>query len=557
MTRPLLLILMAVATIPQPVRAQEIADRIFINGSIWTGESQARAQALAIAGDKILAVGTNAKIRALASENTLVTDLQGKLVLPGFNDSHWHFSPRRSADLADASDVPAILRALKEYDATQPESSTGWLTGRGWGYAAFPDQIPHRKFLDAIYPTRPVFLTERDGHMGLANTAALELAGITRDTPDPKNGRIEHDSGGELTGELKETAVALVRKLIPPPTSEELYEGLKRLMDQAASYGLTSLQIASGLNAAEWAAFERVLAEDGLKTRFYIGVPMNPSVTDQQIDQFQELRRKFTGPLIKYGSAKGMLDGTVDARTAAMLEPYTIGGTGISNYTQPELNALVTRYDREGFQIMLHAIGDRAIRMALDAYEHAAKENGTSGRRHRIEHVEVPDPADLPRFRALGVIASTQPAFAEPDETTLKNYAPLLGAERSSRSNSFRQFDDAGAVQTFGSDFPVFSMDVIRGIHCAVNRTTVKGLPKGGWYPKGRITVETALRHFTRDAAFASFDEEMKGTLAPGKLADFVVISQDILKKPALDILKAKIVLTVMGGRETWKASGP
>ena len=239
-----------------------------------------------------------------------------------------------------------------------------------------------------------------------------------------------------------------------------------------------------------------------------------------------------------------------------MLGPYVGSGseTGIPMWRQEALNATVVRYDRAGLQIQLHAIGDQAIRMALDAYAFANQTNPPRERRHRIEHLEVPDPADLPRFRALGVIASSQAMFAYPDATTLGNYAVLLGPERAARANAFKLVDDAGAVQAFGSDYPVFTMEVLRGINTAVNRTTREGTPAGGWYPANRISVAAALRHFTRDGAFASFDEAEKGTLEPGKLADFVVLSTNILAEPPTAIARTSVLLTVVGGRETYRA---
>jgi predicted amidohydrolase YtcJ len=214
----------------------------------------------------------------------------------------------------------------------------------------------------------------------------------------------------------------------------------------------------------------------------------------------------------------------------------------------------VARYDSAGLQVLLHAIGDKAIRMALDAFESAAARNHTTGRRHRVEHMEVPSPTDLPRFKKLGVIASTQAMFAYPDATTLGNYAGLLGPVRAARANAFKRVDDAGAVQAFGSDYPVFTMEVLKGMNTAVNRTTAEGTPAGGWFPENRIPVEAALRHFTRDAAYASFDEKVKGTLAPGMLADFVVLSKDILAGPPAELLTTKVLLTVMGGRDTYRA---
>jgi predicted amidohydrolase YtcJ len=548
-----LLILTCVAVGSAP--AGERADRAILNGRIWTGEDgKPVAEAMAIRGDRILLVGSNAKVRESVGLDTAITDLKGRLVVPGFNDAHWHFHASEKADLIDVRDVQEVQSRLLEF--AKAHSGKGWIAGFGWGYAAFPDLVPHRKYLDSIFPDRPVFIWARDGHMALANSKALEIAKVGRDTPAPADGRIEKDSQGELTGELKESAVQLVARHIPEPSNEERYRSLKRTQDEAAAFGLTSVQNASagGLAPGDMAAFQRVMAEGGMKIRFYVAVPFlkDPSAADMA--GFRALKDTYRGPLLKFGSAKGMLDGTVDARTAAMFQPY-VGSkdTGILMWKPEDLNRSVALYDHEGFQVMLHAIGDKAIHMALDAFELAARENRTSGRRHRVEHIEVPAAADIRRFADLKVIASTQAIFADPDESTLKNYAVLLGPERSARAMAFKRFDDAGAVQAFGSDYPVYSMNVLRGIYCAVTRMTAEGTPKAGWYPQNRISVETAFRHFTRDSAYASFDEQVKGTLTPGKLADFVILSDDILQGPPERILKTKILLTVMGGRETYR----
>ncbi|MGE5207217.1 MAG: amidohydrolase, partial [Chlamydiota bacterium] len=294
-----------------------------------------------------------------------------------------------------------------------------------------------------------------------------------------------------------------------------------------------------------------ILPQDGGFPRHH---KLERPLTAADLASYRQLRDTFRGPLFKFGSIKGFLDGTVDAKTAAMFQPYVGGGTGIPFWNQDDLNRTVALYDQEGFQVMLHAIGDKAIHMALDAFEYAEKTNGTSGRRHRIEHVEVPDRADLPRFRQLGVIASTQAMFANPDATTLNNFAVVLGPERAAHADDFKQFDDAGAVQAFGSDWPVFSNQVLPAIYCAITRMTPQGTPAGGWYPENRISVAAALRHFTRDGAYASFDEQVRGTLTAGKLADFVVLSQDILNIPPEQILHTKVLLTVMGGRDTYRA---
>ena len=540
--------------LPDPAFAAEHADRIFVNGKIWTAdEGHPLAEALAVHNDTLLAVGSNAAIRKLAASDTAVVDLHGRLLVPGFNDAHWHFSSSDHADLVDSADVADLQQRLVRYGEAHPAKA--WITGRGWGYSAFPGKVPEKKYLDAVMPDRPVFIWERDGHMGLANSKALALAGVTRDTPDPANGRIERDAHGEPTGELKESAVGLVAEHIPAPSAEDRYEALKKTLDEAASYGLTSLQEVSQGWGDDESAYLRVLAEGGMKVRFYMSVPFRKNPKAADLELFQSQRDQYKGPVLKFGCAKGMLDGTVDARTAAMFEPYVGGGTGIPMWTQEELNQAAAAYDKAGLQIMLHAIGDKAIHMALDSFEYAAKTNGTSGRRHRVEHMEVPRLDDLPRFKQLGVIASTQALFANPDDTTLNNYAVLLGPARASHANAFKLIDDAGAVQAFGSDHPVFSHEALRGIYCAVARKTPEGTPAGGWYPKNRISVEAALRHFTRDGAYASFDENVKGTLTAGKLADFVVLSEDILSGPPEKILKAKVLLTVMGGRDSYRAA--
>lgn len=541
-----------------PVRAQAPADRIYRNARIWTGDpARPYAEAMAVAGDRIVALGAPAEMAQLRGPRTTDIDLGGRPVLPGFIDSHWHFSATERADLAGAGSVPAILERLRQRAGEQP---SGWLLGHGWSYTDFPDRIPDRRHLDQAFPSRPVVIYERDGHMLLANSAALAAAGIDDATRDPPNGRLERDPDGRLTGELKESAMGLVTRHLPAPTADAIYAALQHVMRRAASYGLTSIHyVTGGLDRDELAVFERALQQDELPVRFYITVPFREDVTDSQLADFVALRDRHRGPRLKLGAAKGVLDGTVDAKTAAMLAPYAGAGTeaGIPMWTQDALNRTVARYDSAGFQILLHAIGDRAIRMALDAFEEAGRRNGSSGRRHRVEHVEVPDPADLPRFKALGVIASTQAMFAYPDATTLGNYAVLLGPERAARANAFNRFDEAGAVQAFGSDHPVFTMEVLRGINTAVNRTTAEGTPAGGWFPANRISVEAALRHFTRDGAWASFDEADKGTLAPGKLADFVVLSRDILAGPPDRLSSTRVLLTVMGGRETYRAAEP
>jgi hypothetical protein len=404
--------------------------------------------------------------------------------------------------------------------------------------------------------------------MGFGNSKALQIAGISSATSDPPNGHIMKAKNGEPTGELKEAAQNLIFKHIPPRSMEDQYESLLKHMDEAAAAGLTAVQDAY-TSMESFPVFKRAAAANALKVRFRFAPPillferggappkhkLEKPLTEADLAPYRKLRDTFQGPLLKFGSVKGVLDGTVDARTAAMFEPYVGGGTGIPFWEQDDLNRTVALYDKEGFQVLLHAIGDKAINMALNAFEYAAKTNGTSGRRHRVEHAEVPLLSDLPRFRQLGVIASTQPMFANPDATVLENFAVLLGPARASHADSFKIFDDAGVVQAFGSDWGVFPFEPLPAIYCVVTRMIPEGTPGGGWYPAGRISVEAALRHYTRDGAYATFDENIRGTLTPGKLADFVVLSKDILAIPSADILKTRVLLTVMGGRDTYRAA--
>ena len=537
--------------------AADVADRIYVNANIWTGaDGRPRAEALATRGGRVLAVGNNLEIRKLAGSRTQIVDLKGRFITPGFIDAHLHFMSGalslEMVDLVDAGNVGEIQRRLAAYAGSHPDAK--WIVGRGWAFSDFPGAAPHRKVLDTVVPDRPALMTDRDGHTVLCNSRALAAAGINRTTQDPPGGVIERDAGGELTGLLKESAMELVEKLVPPYGAAQKYAALRKAEDLAASCGLTSVQNA-GFDLEDLPVYERLLREDGVKTRFYSALMMVKNPSPEHLARYKKLVSQHHGPLFRFGPVKGLVDGTVDAKTAAMLEPYTTGGKGLLLWSPEELNRAVAIYDREGFQVMLHAIGDLAVRISLDAFENAANLNRTSGRRHRVEHTEVPDRADLPRFKALGVIASTQAIFASPDQTTLENFAVVLGPARAALADSFKLFDDAGAVQAFGSDWPVFSFDVLRGLYAAVTRMTPQGTPAGGWEPQGRICAEAALRHFTRDAAYASFDESFKGTLEAGKAADFVVLSDDILAPPPERILKARVLLTVMSARETYRAT--
>ncbi len=525
---------------------------------MWTGNpAQPTATALAVRAGRLIAVGTDSAIRTLAGAKTRIADLAGQFVYPGFIDSHWHLSRVTAVDLTDAGSPDSIVARLRRAAATLPPGQ--WLRGRGWTPSDFPNNAAHRRWIDAAFPSRPVYLTDRDGHQALVNATAMRLAKISAATIDPPRGVIEREAGAVPTGLLKESATALVSQIIPSPTTADLARRIDEESRKAAAFGITFVQEASPREPND-PVIELLLGAataDTLRIRWRQALPFKPTVTSAELRAYRALSNNARSPWLQFGIVKGMLDGTVDAKTAAMLEPYAgTDDTGLPFWPAATVNSTVARYDSAGLQVELHSIGDRAIRMALDAYQAAAVRNKTTGKRHRVEHVEVPDPRDLPRFKSLGVTASTQAIFATPDVTTLTNYAPLLGAKRSARAVSFRQFDDAGAVQSFGSDYPVFPMNVLLGLYTAATRMTPQGTPVGGWYPAGRISVEAALRHYTRDAAYAAFRESDVGVLKPGLLADFVVLSDDILAVPPAQLLKTRVIRTVVGGRDAFKRSG-
>ena len=541
--------LAAVVLLPLVLSAQA-ADAVYLGGRVWTADAAApEAQALAVRGGRLVFVGADSGARAMVGPGTRVVQLAGRRVVPGFSDSHWHLPTQARADLVDAGSPAEIVRRLKAWAAKRP--ATSWIAGRGWTPSDFPGNTPHKRYLDAAFPTQPVIIADRDGHQSLANSAALRAAKVTAATPDPARGVIEREQGGAPTGLLKESAAGLVSRLVPPPSAADIALRIDEESRAAASHGITLLQEASG-REPEGAVFEALLAAaraDTLRVRWQLSVPFSPVATAATVAHYRRLRDSLTGPWLRLGFAKGMLDGTVDARTAAMLQAYD--GTddrGRPFWPAATLNPAVARYDSAGLQVALHAIGDRAIRMALDAFAYAQRVNGRRDSRHRVEHVEVPDPADVPRFAALGVVASTQAIFATPDVTTLTNYAPLLGPARAARSNSFRQFDAAGAVQAFGSDYPVFPMAPLEGIRVAVTRETSDGKPAGGWYPAGKISADAALRHYTRDAAWAGFRDEEIGVLAVGRWADFVVLEGEV---PG-----GRVEMTVIGGRVGYCGGG-
>ena len=559
MTRRALAAALAAFAATTPLAAEKAAqaDRVFLGGLVFTGNpARPTAEALAVRGSTVLAVGTTAEIRKLSGKGTDVVELRGRRVVPGFIDGHLHLQGGGFAleelRLDDDFTLEAVSRRVREWARANPQKP--WVTGEGWAYAAFPGGMPTAAQLDLLVPDRPALIGSYDGHTAWANSMALRLAGVTRATADPPGGTIVRDATGEPTGALKESAMALVDAVVPKAQAFEKEQAWKRAVLQAAAWGLTGVHQA-GIDEDQLPVLASVL-ERNPKLRVYAALHMERDPTPAALARQDALRRRYSGGLLRVTSIKGYVDGVVEAKTAAMFEPYPGGGTGLPNFTQEELDRAVAAYDAAGWQVLLHAIGDRGIDMALTAFERAARANGTSGRRHRVEHVENPRPVDLPRFKAGGIIASTQAMFPYPNQNHLGVYVPTLGPGRAPHALAFKAIDDAGALQAFGSDWPVFTAEVVRGIACAVTRTTVEGTPAGGWEPSQRLTAEAALRHFTRDAAFAVQAEKTTGVLAPGMAADFVVLSQDLLAVPPERIHQTKVLLTVLAGQDTWRAPG-
>ncbi|MGE3274460.1 MAG: amidohydrolase [Vicinamibacterales bacterium] len=538
-------------------------DLIIVNGHVYTGQPDDRfAEAVAIQGNKILAVGSNAEIRRLRRAQTEVIDADGGSVLPGFDDAHVHFLSGglglTGVDLSEAATAEAVAEAIGAWAGAHPDRA--WVAGRGWYYDAFPGGMPTRQALDAVVPDRPAYLEAFDGHTAWVNSAALAAAGITRRTPNPPNGIIGRDPrSGEPSGVLKEAAMGLVERRMPAPSADEKLDALRAAIRQANRLGVTSVQNASG-TADELELYDALRRSGELSVRVYAALSADGSLDEKTLARFDALRRRFPDdPLFKTGSIKLILDGVVESFTAALLEPYATNPreSGTPTMTPATLQRIVRLLDRDGWQILIHAIGDRSVRMALDAYEQAAAANPAPprGRRHRIEHIETLDPADIPRFAELGVVASMQPYHAVPVVGPSDVWTANLGPERARRGWMFETLRTSGARLAFGSDWPVATLDPLPGLHVAVNRTTLEGLPDGGLVPEERLALAAAIDASTRNAAWASFDEHRKGVLDRDMLADVVILTEDIFDLPPERLTDAVVRTTIFDGKVVYERS--
>jgi predicted amidohydrolase YtcJ len=529
-------------------------DLIVTNGRVYLGSATDFAEALAIRGNKILRVGSNRAIKRLRRPQTAMVDAHGGSVLPGFNDAHVHLLSGGLAlselNLLEATTLDAIQSAVKEFAVSHPERP--WVRGHGWYYDPFPGGLPTRQQLDAVVPDRPAYLVSYDGHTGWANSKALAAAGITRRTPNPPHGVIVKDARtGEPTGVLKEGALALMRDALLQPTRADRLDGLRAAIREAQRLGITSVQNAGG-SSDDLALFDELRAAGALQLRVYAALSLGPGAKGEDLLALDGVRQKYSDdPLLKVGAVKLMADGVIESYTATMLEPYANKATtGMPYFAPDELARVVGALDKAGWQVQIHAIGDGAVRMSLDALERAAKVNPvpSRGRRHRLEHIETVDPADIPRFGALGVIASQQPFHGTPSPSQMSVWTTNIGELRASRGWPYHSIAAHGGRLAFGSDWPVVTLDPRPGIHTAVTRTTIDGQPDGGWYPAERISLVQALDAYTSGAAWASFDEQRKGTLKRDMLADVVILSSDIFA-PDARVMDAVVDTTIFDGK--------
>lgn len=522
---------------------------LLVNGRIYTVDpSRPIAEAVAIEGNRILAVGKDGDLKNLAKDRGWeVVDLGGRAVLPGLIDSHIHFLGYATG-LTEVSleGVESLEQALEIIAAKVKDTEAGqWITGRGWDQNRWGG-FPTKQHLDSVAALNPVALRRKDGHLLWVNSLALAAMGIDRNTPDPPGGEITRDEQGEPTGILKENATHLLEGTIPEDKPEIRERALRRATEIAQSRGLTGIQDMEGGEA--FSDFQHLLQQGELGLRVYMCLPSRSLEDAVEVG----VRTGFGNEYLRLGHLKIFADGTLGSQTADMLEPFAgqPNNRGIEVTSQPELERLVEKATQNGMACAIHAIGDRAVRRALDAI---AKANAwQQGLRPRIEHVQLIHPQDIPRFAELGVIASMQPIHASSDMLIADKY----WGSRAGWSYAWKTLLQAGVRLAFGSDSPVEDLNPLVGIHAAVTRQQADGTPSGGWYPEQQLSVEQAVYGYTMGAAYASGEENIKGSLTPGKLADLVVLSQDIFQIPPADILNTRVTMTIFDGRVVYTAAG-
>ncbi|NUQ21864.1 MAG: amidohydrolase [Gemmatimonadaceae bacterium] len=529
--------------------AGEPVSLAIVNARVWTGDPRRPwADAVAVRGERIAAVGSSAEVRKMAVSTTRVVDAKGQMLVPGFQDSHVHFIDGgfrlASVQLRDARTPAEFIARVKAFAATQPKGS--WITGGDWDHEQWGGELPQRSWIDSVTPDNPVWINRLDGHMSLANSAALRAAGVTRSTADVAGGTIVRDASGEPTGILKDNASWLVDQHVPPPSEAQNDRALDAATRYVAARGVTSVH-----NMGTWddlATFERARAAGRLITRIYAVVPLA---------SWARLRdtvaaRGHGDAWVRIGGLKGFVDGSLGSHTAAFLQPFTDApnDSGLLVNTPRDLYDWTSGADRAGLQVIVHAIGDRAIRTQLDIFERVAREDGPRDRRFRIEHAQHIAPPDIARFSSLGVIASMQPYHAIDDGRWAEK---VIGPERIRTTYAFRSLLESGARLAFGSDWFVAPPTPLEGIYAAVTRRTLDDRNPNGWVPEQKIGVEDALRAYTLGGAYASFREKDMGSIERGKLADLTLIDRDLTRIPPETIRDAQVVMTIVGGRVVYE----
>lgn len=530
------------------------ADLVFQGGRIYTLDARRSwAQAVAIRGKEIAFVGADEGAIEYIGPDTRVVDLGGRMMLPAFQDIHIHpvtsGMDALAVDLVDYEAVEEYVAAIRSYADENPDES--WILGSGWSMAAFgPGAVTDRKLIDAVVSDRPVYVRSADGHTGWANSKALELAGITSDTPDPPNGIIDRDPDtGEPVGSLQEGAMELLTAHIPPASPEALTAGMRYSIDLLNSYGITSIQSAF-VHEPHLNAYRALDDRKELTLRVVTALIWDDNRGEEQIEDLERLRTEYTKGRVRATSVKFWQDGVMENYTAALLEPYIGKGDarGIAMVEPEALKGAVAKLDALGFQVHFHAIGDAAVRQCLDAVEEARNQNGDLGNRHHISHLQLIHPDDIPRFRELGVIANFQPLWALADDYQVELTMPYLGPERSRWQYPIRSVQNAGGMIAFGSDWSVSTANPFPQIETAVTRLGAFGETDQPFYPEERIDLPSAIAAFTINAAYVNNIDDVTGSVEVGKLADLIVLDQNLFEVEQADISDTRVLLTLMEG---------
>ncbi len=550
------------------VSANGNADLVFTNGAVYTVDAARRwARAVAVKGERIVAVGADDAVADLIGAGTEVIDLRGRMLLPGFQDAHVHpvsgGLDLLQCALHDAGSLADYERLISDYAASHPD--VPWILGGGWSMDVFPGGTPTKDVLDRLVPDRPVFLPNRDGHGAWVNSRALEAAGITRDTADPVDGRIERDAEGEPSGTLHEGAMSPVSDLAPPPTPSEMDAGLRSGQSYLHSLGITAWQdaIVEATEQNNFEAYLRAGADGALTARVVGALWWERGRGLEQIEDLVALRARGTSGRFAATSVKIMQDGVCENFTAGMIEPYLdaegrpTDNRGLSFVEPGLLKEAVTRLDALGFQVHFHALGERAVREALDAVEAAREANGMNDLRHHLAHIQVVHPDDVPRFRRVGAVANAQPLWAahegQMDELTI----PFLGHPRATWQYPFASLVRAGAMLAMGSDWSVSTPDPIEEMHVAVNRVMAPSYAyrvgtREVFLPEERIDLATAIAGFTMGSAYVNHLDDRTGSIEEGKLADLAVLDRDLFAHPVEEISAASVQLTLVGGQRVY-----